>query len=82
MAVRNFYINGYVSGRETPITGGPRSLDGGMNLNLTIRENGVISNTVIKINCYRDSKGKNCVMIYEDINGGNCNVIYDKKFDA
>lgn len=82
MAVRNFYVNGYVTGRETPITGGPRSLDGGMNLNLTIRENGSISNTVIKINCYRDSNNKNHVTIFEDIKGGHCNVLYDKLFDA
>ena len=82
MAVRNFYVSGYVTGRETPITGGPRSLDGGMNLNITIRENGAISNTIIKINCYRDGNNKNHVTIFEDIKGGHCNVLYDKLFDA
>jgi len=40
MALRNFWIEAQVDGRETPITGGPRSKDGGFEMAIFIRSNG------------------------------------------
>ena len=40
MAMRNFWIESQVDGRETPLTGGPRSKDGGFNLKVKVRDQG------------------------------------------
>ena len=40
--VRPFYVSGSVDGRTTPVSGGPRRLDGGMSLRITQRDNGSI----------------------------------------
>lgn len=61
--VRNFWIEGTIDGRETPIVGGPRSKDGGMFLNLYIRDNGDIEKA-LTINCYAD--GDNLKIIVGD----------------
>ena len=42
MAVRPFYVQGQVDGRMSPVSGGPRRLDGGMSLRVTQRDNGSI----------------------------------------
>jgi len=42
MAIRNFYVTAYIDDRATPLTGGPRSKDGGMHLVLTQRHHGAI----------------------------------------
>ena len=36
--MRNFYLKGKVAGRKSPITGGPRSKDGGMFITLYQKE--------------------------------------------
>ena len=38
--MRNFYMKSLVDGRKTPITGGPRSKDGGMFITLYQKERG------------------------------------------
>lgn len=38
--MRNFYMKSMVDGRKTPITGGPRSKDGGMFITLCQKEKG------------------------------------------
>ena len=38
--MRNFYMKSMVDGRKTPITGGPRSKDGGMFITLYQKEKG------------------------------------------
>lgn len=42
MAVRNFWIEADVDGRETPLAGGPRSKDDGFTLTVFVRHDGSI----------------------------------------
>lgn len=79
MKLRNFFIRGYATGRENAIIGGPVSKDGSMSLTLIVKENGVISNTKIKINCIND-KGQNHISIFEDVDDGHCKMLYNKAF--
>lgn len=50
MAVRNFWIDADIDGRQTMLSGGPRSKDGGMEVNIYQRNDGGIHHTV-KVNC-------------------------------
>lgn len=50
MAVRNFYVEADIDGRETMLGGGPRSKDGGMKVCIYQRVDGAISDPV-KIIC-------------------------------
>jgi hypothetical protein len=61
MATRNFWIEAEIDGRETPLAGGPRSKDGGMDVLLTVREDGGISEAV-RIVCWSDG-AKNIVRV-------------------
>ena len=40
MALRNFWIDSKIDGRETTLSGGPRSKDGGMSIKVLQRKNG------------------------------------------
>lgn len=51
--VRNFYIKGSIDGRKTDLTGGPSRKDGGMVLNLTQRNKGIIDKCAT-IECYAE----------------------------
>ena len=62
MATRNFWIDAEIDGRETPLAGGPRSKDGGMDVLLTVREDGGISEAV-RIAC-RSVGAKNIVRVF------------------
>lgn len=42
MAVRPFYIDSRIDGRETPLAGGPRNGEGGMYTEITQRSRGEI----------------------------------------
>ncbi len=61
MATRNFWISAAVDGRETPLAGGPRSKDGGMDVLLTVREDGGIREAV-RITCWSNGE-KNIVRV-------------------
>ena len=50
MAVRNFYVEADIDGRQTMLGGGPARKDGGMTVNLYQRVDGGISDPV-KIVC-------------------------------
>lgn len=54
MAVRNFWINVSVDGKKNDIATGPRSKNGGMQINLFLRQNGQ-SKKAITILCTEDS---------------------------
>lgn len=56
--VRNFWIEANVDGRETPVSGGPRSKDGGFELSVKIRNCGEIGSTVYFIDGFVNDKGK------------------------
>jgi len=38
--MRNFWIEAYIDGRKTMLQGGPRSKDGGFNLQIFMRDQG------------------------------------------
>ena len=51
MAVRNFYIEADIDGRQTTLGGGPRKKDGEMTVRIHQREEGGINSDVVKICC-------------------------------
>lgn len=46
MAVRNFWIEAEIDGRQTALAGGPRSKDGGMTVTIYQRDKGGITEAV------------------------------------
>jgi hypothetical protein len=68
MAVRNFYIDCDIDGRETRLAGGPRAKDGEMTIHLSQREAGEIVEDVVKITC-REFQGVLTTTVYD--NDGN-----------
>jgi len=57
MTVRNFYLDGSIDGKITPIKGGPRAKDGGFHLEVKQRSNGEIT-TPVTINGWVLENGK------------------------
>ena len=74
MATRNFWINAEIDGRETPLAGGPRSKDGGMDVTLLVREDGGISDGV-RITCISDGE-KNTVRVW----GPDGEKLYEREY--
>ena len=70
MAIRNFYLQGRIDGRKAEISGGPASKNGGMYVDLFIRDEGQ-SRLAIRVNCI-EVKGK-LILAVED---GDKNAIY------
>jgi hypothetical protein len=62
MSVRNFWLEAHVDGRKTPIGTGPVSRDGGMFLELYIRDEGDIKQAC-RIACQSTRDGKLCIII-------------------
>lgn len=56
MAVRNFWVEANIDGRETLLGGGPRAKDGGMSVNIYQRDDGSILRA-INITCFVDRNG-------------------------
>lgn len=54
MAVRNFWIDVNIDGRETTLSGGPARKDGGMTVDIRQRNNGAgkTGDAPIRIRCY------------------------------
>lgn len=67
MAVRNFWIEADVDGRNTNLAGGPRAKDGGMVVTLKQRELGCIT-TPVRIECF-ERHGELVTEVY--VNGEN-----------
>ncbi len=44
--VRNFWIDGYIDGRQTVLSGGPKNKEGGMAVNIFQRDEGGIEEAV------------------------------------
>ncbi len=74
MATRNFWINAEVDGRKTPLAGGPRSKDGGMDVTLLVRDDGGISDGV-RITCRSDG-GKNTIRVW----GPDGEKLYEREY--
>lgn len=51
MAVRNFWIDAYIDGRQTVLSGGPKNKNGGMDVIIYQREEGGIV-TAVRIDCF------------------------------
>lgn len=51
MAVRNFWIDADIDGRQTMLSGGPRSKDGGMGVTVYQRNEGCIERAVT-VSCW------------------------------
>ena len=51
MAVRNFWIEANIDGRNTDLSGGPRNKEGGMNIHVYQRNDGSIEDAVT-LSCY------------------------------
>ena len=67
MAVRNFWIEANIDGRETMLAGGPKNKSGGMYVNIYQRDDGGIVHAV-SIICQEDGKGNLVTKIYDNIN--------------
>ena len=50
MAVRNFYVEANIDGRETTLGGGPKNKQGGMRVHIYQRDDGAITEA-LKIEC-------------------------------
>lgn len=68
MAVRPFYLDANIEGRQTNCSGGPRRKDGNMFINITQRNEGNIE-TAIKIECSSFEEDGNLMLeshVYDD----------------
>ena len=45
--VRNFWIEGLIDGRESNLVGGPKSKDGGFDIDIYQRDNGAVTNPLV-----------------------------------
>mgnify|MGYP004446703797 FL=1 len=71
MAVRNWWIEADIDGRQTTLTGGPRSKDGGFQLNLYQRVKGEIKKPY-RIAAFIDRNGAlRCQIIDTYLETGN-----------
>lgn len=62
MAVRNFWIEVDIDGRKTPLCGGPRRKDGGMDVSLYQRDEGNVE-LALHIRCF-ERNGKLTIVVY------------------
>ncbi len=69
--VRNFWMDAYVDGRKTNISGGPVGKYGEMVVAIKIRENGCISDQVVEIHCRVDGD-KLSIIAEQDAKRNGC----------
>lgn len=65
MAVRNFYVEADIDGRQTTLGGGPRDKEGEMTVHIHQREEGVAISDVVKIVC-REYEGNLTTEVYNN----------------
>ena len=70
MAVRNFYVEANIDGRQTSLGGGPKSKTGEMTVRLYQRDDGAITDALL-IEC-REREGKLITEVYDK----NHNLIF------
>lgn len=70
MAVRNFYVEANIDGRQTSLGGGPKSKTGEMTVRLYQRNDGAITDALL-IEC-REQDGKLITEVYDK----NHNLIF------
>lgn len=67
--VRNFWIDGSIDGRETWLSGGPKSKSGGMRIQIFQRDEGGIEEAV-RVRCW-ESGGKLITVVDAKVPGVN-----------
>ena len=77
MALRNFWVDARIDGRETELSGGPRSKDGGLYITLYQRENGS-KMEALSINCWADSKGLLHTVVRNKQNGEATEILTER----
>ena len=73
MAVRNFWVDADIDGRETMLSGGPRAKDGGMSVIIKQRSKGDIT-TSLRILC-TEHNGSLITQVYDV----NHKLIFEKE---
>lgn len=66
MAVRPFYIEASISGRQTTLTGGPKAKSEGQTIHLYQRDKGAIKEP-FKIECYSHRNDDDTLTLFTDI---------------
>ena len=64
MTIRNFWMETNVDGRESVVSGGPRSKDGGMTAVFHIRNKGG-SQKALVVNCFANDDGALKINIFD-----------------
>lgn len=77
MALRNFWTEVKIDGRESVLSGGPRSKDGGLYITIYQRMNGS-KEEVVTINCWADSKGKLHTVVRNKVSGENTEILTER----
>lgn len=65
MAVRNFWIEGSIDGRNTVLAGGPQSKEGGLEVIIKQREDGGIT-APIEVICRAAAEGNLTTTVYHN----------------
>lgn len=63
--IRNFWIDAYIDGKATNLSGGPKNKDGGIVVTISMRDNGSVKK-VADITGYKE--GDN-LFLYVEVNG-------------
>lgn len=65
MAVRNFYVEANIDGRQTTLRGGPASKTGEMTVHIHQRDDGGIVSDVVRVLC-KEYDGKLTTEVYNN----------------
>lgn len=63
MALRNFWLEAEIEGRQTPLAGGPRGRDGKMCATIYVKSAG-LSRRAVSVECRVNKEGKNEVSVF------------------
>ena len=77
MATRNFYMKGRVDGRNTLLEGGPRSKDGGFEMQFLIRNEGSIEK-LCKMQGYAIHRDGDLYLLRMQLVDHNGEVVYSQ----
>lgn len=79
MAVRPFYIESDIEGRQTMLKGGPKSGSGDMNTTIYVRDEGCIT-TPIEVRQYHDLSGDEHKLVTDVVYNGDRVVHHVTKY--
>jgi hypothetical protein len=64
MAVRNFYVEAHIDGRQTTLSGGPMRKDGGLHMTIKQRDKGAII-VAATVEAYADPDGQLVLRVFD-----------------